>query len=437
MARRVTIPVKGGLYKSVRVDTQQNSGTTISGFDNQIITLDQLRAALGLNNKATVTPPSGGGTSSASLILAPGLVGGGPLVGAVPLRINKAQAAAMFVGGGGDDEGGGAAPPGKPGKQGPAGPTGSTGAAGTPGGHRGFPIALVAEPEEPLPSMPVRGRPGPTGATGPAGPVRPQKIWLPQSEEYEEPMFVGRAKTAVASSSSGLPAVPGAVPNLLVWLATDKITGASGSSVGVIPSVNPALCPVWPVGINTGAAPPAQGATIDATLVNGLPVLAFPNSAVGDYQGVGWNPAFAVAMTFFAVINPLALTGGDIISGAQHAMNVQQSTGQKLTITDSNTAVLATSTSGMTSNVYQQIMVQWLNSSKVWTFRIGRASAGTGTAGSAFASTAIPSNAYFYNGQVNSNFFGGKFAEMLIYNRVLTSPEIALVEAYLLAKWGV
>lgn len=199
MVRRVTIPVKGGLYKSVRVDTPaQSAGTTISGFDNQIITLDQLRAALGLNNKGAVTPPSGGGgSSSATLIPAPGLVGGGPLIGSVPLRINKQQAAAMFMSG--EEEGGGSGPPGR---KGPIGPIGANGAAGTPGGPRGFPIALVTEPDDPPTPIPVRGKQGPAGPQGPAGTGGSgghMKIWLPEND-HEERMFVYPKRSVVSSA---------------------------------------------------------------------------------------------------------------------------------------------------------------------------------------------------------------------------------------------
>lgn len=233
MARRITIPVKGGLYKSVRVDTQQSAGTTISGFDNQIITLDQLRAALGLNNKASVTPPSGGGGgSTGSLIVAPGLVGGGPLIGSVPLRINKAQAAAMFVGGGGDDDGGGGSVvPGKRGKDGVAGSTGPAGPAGTPGGPRGYPIALVTEPEEAPTPIPVRGRAGPPGAAGAAGPAGRTKIWLPEND-YEEPMFVGRAKANAGSTTiaTTLAAAILADSPFVFWKCDDASTALTDSS---------------------------------------------------------------------------------------------------------------------------------------------------------------------------------------------------------------
>lgn len=226
MANRVTIPVKGGLYKSVRVNTQQSAGTTISGFDNQIVSLDQLRAALGLNNKASVTPPSGGGIGSASLIVAPGLVGGGPLLGAVPLRINKAQAAAMFMGGG-DDDGGTSGAPGKRGKN---GAIGANGAAGTPGGPRGYPIALVTEPEEAM-AIPVRGRRGFQGIQGIQGISGKPKIWLPEND-YEEPMFVGRAKAstgAVVAPTTLAAAILSDSP-FAFWKCDDTSTSLADSS---------------------------------------------------------------------------------------------------------------------------------------------------------------------------------------------------------------
>lgn len=430
--KKVQVPVLGGLRKVIRVGQPASTGTTISGFENQVVTLAQLRAQLGLpaGNSASVQPGGGsGGAASATITVGPGLAGGGPVIGNVPLYLTAPIPAFIF------DDGGGEGDPGPPGAASRI--AGPTGAGGPPGASNGPAVYAVSDELE-ADWFPIQGNPGQTGGAGQQGGNGPA-VYLAgddaESEWFPVPGPAGAAGSG--GSGSSLPVVPAAVPNLVYWFATDKLTEASGSTVGILPSANPQRCPTFAAQLLMPTGSVAIGPTIDTALVNGLPVLAFPGTANGDFNISVLGASFADAMTFFAVLNPLATVAGDIMSGQQHAMDIQITTGAKLTITESNVAVEATSSSGMTANAYQQICIQWLNSTKAYLFRIGRAAAGSGTGSAAFTSTTIVSSALFYNGQVNSNFFGGKFAEMLVYNRVLTGPEITAVEAYLLAKWGV
>lgn len=65
--RKVQVPVMGGLRKVIRVGQQTSNGTTLAGFENQTLTLDQLRAQLGLTSGLALqvqpggTPSTGGG----------------------------------------------------------------------------------------------------------------------------------------------------------------------------------------------------------------------------------------------------------------------------------------------------------------------------------------------------------------------------------------
>lgn len=87
-SRKIQLPAIGGLRKVIKTggDNTANPGTTIREFANQIITLGQLKAALGLTPQI-LTPSPGGGGISASLSLGPGLSGGGSLVGVVPINL--------------------------------------------------------------------------------------------------------------------------------------------------------------------------------------------------------------------------------------------------------------------------------------------------------------------------------------------------------------
>lgn len=228
---RKKVLISGGLMKSVSIPTSGAAGTVIAGYGGQTLSVAQLQSLLGVTAPTpnTQTPTgSAAGASSASLIVAPGLVGGGALLGSVGLRINKAQAAFLAAG---DDEGGGGSGP--PGKRGSDGRIGATGPAGTPGGPRGFPIALVADPAEPVPPILVRGRQGIVGPAGPQGVAGngKLKIWLP--EELPEPqIFVGRAKAAtgaVVTPTTLAAAILSDTP-FAFWECTDASTSLADSS---------------------------------------------------------------------------------------------------------------------------------------------------------------------------------------------------------------
>lgn len=86
MAKKVQLPVVGGIRKVVTVDQAATTGTTIAGFAHQTLTIAQLRALLGLK-PAVPNTQSSGVSANAALIVGPGLSGGGALVGTVPLNL--------------------------------------------------------------------------------------------------------------------------------------------------------------------------------------------------------------------------------------------------------------------------------------------------------------------------------------------------------------
>jgi hypothetical protein len=113
--KKVQVPVLGGLRKVIQVPTSQNVGTTIQEFGSQVVSLAQLKVALGItSSKGTVV--AGGGVAGASLIVGPGMSGGGVLTGAVnigllqsvpPVFWNDALLPDDFVGGAVSGGGGG------------------------------------------------------------------------------------------------------------------------------------------------------------------------------------------------------------------------------------------------------------------------------------------------------------------------------------------
>lgn len=435
---RKKILISAGLMKSVNIPDTADAGTIIGGYGGQTLTVAQLRVLLGVTTAPPNTQtPSGSGAGAAGIAeldVAPGLVGGGLLIGNVPLRINKAQAAAMFCGGE-DEGGGGAAPPGKRGKDGAIGPTGP---AGTPGGKRGPAVALVVEPDEPSPIL-VRGPRGPVGPQGPSGGggggASKLKIWLP-SEPDDPPMFVGRAKASSGGVTPATP-VPLTIPDLCYWF--DASTALAGVTAGVARIDAPNSKPGSPFAPWCAAGPGMQR---NASNLNGLPIASFDGSqAHGSYMfpsgATGPLGIFSPAITVFAVFNPAGAGTfrgfmGNNASTQAYQMYLDTS---NLIHLDSQGAVgLATTSHAFTAGTAVQMNVSWDQATGAWVTRVSSAADATGTSSATIASF---TNGLFWLPNSSSQQFNGLFGDFIIYNRALTLTEKQANEAYLLAKWGV
>lgn len=195
MAKKFQVPVVGGIRKVIRVQDQSSS---LAAIDATIATLEAAVAAL----QAQIKPNTQSTSTPASLSPGPGLSGGGPLVGNVPINLTAPIPAFVFDdgGGGGDGDPG---PPGLKGNDGSPGPSYPTitlfaedgedgkdavpGPQGAPGatvsGPAGPGIYLVAA-EDGEDAFPI---PGPQGAPGTQGPPGP----LFYSEEPEGEILLG------------------------------------------------------------------------------------------------------------------------------------------------------------------------------------------------------------------------------------------------------
>jgi hypothetical protein len=115
-------------------------------------------------------PGGGGGGAGATISLGPGLAGGGPIAGNVPIRL-IAPIPWMDVQDGADGDPG---PPGIPGPVGATGPQGIPGPAGTgTGGSGGMGQLIFIAPEDGIDGDWIPGPPGMAGAVGATGPTGP------------------------------------------------------------------------------------------------------------------------------------------------------------------------------------------------------------------------------------------------------------------------
>ena len=168
MAKKVQLPVIGGVRKVIQ-GTDVAVGTTIAEIGSNTVTLAQLAQLLGnTQSPSSGTIGGGGGGANAALVPGPGLTGGGPLLGAVPLRLIAPSPVFIF----GDSAEGDQGIPGSPGVNGIIGINGLPGAS----------VYFTAEDgEDGWPAIP--GDQGPQGLTGGAGPPSPAVFFLASDGE--------------------------------------------------------------------------------------------------------------------------------------------------------------------------------------------------------------------------------------------------------------
>ena len=190
-------PTIGGVRKVIRTDNNVTVGTTIAEVGSNTITLAQLAQIITQIQSQQQNNGGGnvGGGAEASIVLGPGLSGGGVLVGNVPIRLTAPIPWGIEDGGIDGDPG----PPGAAGPQGVMGSQGPQGIPGTSGTGSGSGL-VVWVPEEnwpddigiPGPTGPA-GAVGATGAQGPAGTgtgggAGTMAFWVPEENWPDDPI---------------------------------------------------------------------------------------------------------------------------------------------------------------------------------------------------------------------------------------------------------
>lgn len=85
VSKKIQVPAVGGIRKVIQ-PSSASTATTIAGLEGQTLSVGQLKALLG-NVPASGPSAPGAAAAAASLVPGPGLTGGGPMVGAVPIRL--------------------------------------------------------------------------------------------------------------------------------------------------------------------------------------------------------------------------------------------------------------------------------------------------------------------------------------------------------------
>lgn len=427
MGKKYQTPTIGGIRKVIQIPSATAAGTTIAELGAKTITLAQLAALLGIlpaaGSQTGTIAPGGGAGAPASIVVGPGLTGGGSLLGAVPLGLSAPIPA--FVFGGADGEEGS---PGPPGINGIIGRDGVQGAA----------IYMSAEDgEDGWPAIP--GSPGPPGAGGSITITDgTNTVAGATSVAFVGATVSGSTPSAIVTvtGGGGGGGIPSTIPDLQLWWESDDILGTSGFSIAKLRERTP-----WITGALAGPANTATAnalAVIDATPLNSLPILNW--AATGQVYTI--NSPFVAGSngyTIFIVARMSASANRALLGGTSGgiALYIDLSATNKLGLVETAIAVIATATLPWTSGVAFQANASYDNVTGDWEFRQGGAPNGSGTATAGLGTTGAVSWIGADNSAASVNLTNGSIAAIIQYNRVLSPTEKAVMEAYILAKWGV
>ncbi|HEV2463535.1 MAG TPA: LamG-like jellyroll fold domain-containing protein [Acidobacteriaceae bacterium] len=179
----------------------------------------------------------------------------------------------------------------------------------------------------------------------------------------------------------------------------------------------------------------SSGPTFLTNQLNSLPAVSFPGTSAGRMTiqyPVGLNQS-----TTFVVFNPASFSAYcDFFSGATGALLLRfNQTTAHLDLEKTFTSTIATDTTTLTASTWYGATVTYDGvGTGNYAFRVNGAASSSGT--NLVAITANTSSVA-YNQQGTNEDFNGSIAEIIVYNRVLTSGEITTVESYLHSKWGV
>ena len=227
--------------------------------------------------------------------------------------------------------------------------------------------------------------------------------------------------------------VPATVSNLAYWFAADRIpSGASNSSTINNLTESYTASKAGPLGGGIGNNIPCQNAYLTSQ-INGEPAVNFTGTSAAPCW-LGTSAFWPGATTIFVVFSANSVSGGqDILSGQNGAFGFRLSSAN-LDILSNGTADVCTDTTTISAGTWYQANVTYDSGSGACAFRVNETAAYSGTNAVSFSN---PTNFIGVQYSNNSEYLNSKVAEIIVYTRVLSSGEIATIEAYLNAKYGI
>jgi hypothetical protein len=454
------VPTIGGIRKVIKQDAATSPGTTIAEVGSGTISLSQLAQYITQLQTAQQNNTQGAG-DDIYIVVGPGLAGGGS-VGVVPIRLT----APIPYFGGEDGADGADGPPGAAGPKGATGNAGATGPAGV--GVMGPPGDDGADGEDGRPGpqgnqgpqglqgstgpagVGVQGQTGEDGADGDVGPpgnVGPRgaagqngaqgapgpALYLAEDTSNDDGFCFPFGGTSTITTGSTSTPIPQTLSALCFWWAADSLTGFSSGAK--VPKLADRATPYGGLNLSYSGGPQ----TVSATQLNGLPTVDFGNSWYYTFSPLLYTTAGATTgvSCFFVFKNTggsgyAALLGGS----SNNAVTVYLclNTGNTIALSQSGVAFLGQATTNWTSGVWYQANAVYNSVTGAYTIRIARAAAGSGTGGTGAGNGATG----FFGADQGTNIMTGySLAEVITYDRAVSSTETTTIENYLYAKWGV
>ena len=289
----------------------------------------------------------------------------------------------------------------------------------------------------------------------PRGGIRtrlPVTIYRRASDEFSPTEIEGLALWLDASSSDSLfttdagPVVAVASPldiaGCVGWWDSSDLSAMRQNSdgTGAVAAGDPVGW--WLDKSATGATVTGSGSarpTLSATGFNGKQALVFNGSSTSLSRASYTATNSLSGMTRIAVCanttNTLGLVSRVTAGGSDSFL---QMNGGVRTYISSNGAFLSVPLSTNNSIAPAGVYVDVFSNSAISFYSSGAGLAGTVYSGPIAATTDGGTPAIYIGSNSGANFFwNGPIAEYIIFNRALTRAELASVEAYLAAKWGI
>jgi Concanavalin A-like lectin/glucanases superfamily/Fn3 associated/Chitobiase/beta-hexosaminidase C-terminal domain len=244
--------------------------------------------------------------------------------------------------------------------------------------------------------------------------------------------FFNNSSVATATFKFDANSLPLTRTGLVMWLRSDYLN-TSGSNVTQWSDLSGAAN-------NATQTVSANQPTLSLNAINGLPAVNFATSKFLQVPSGMAN--FTSGLSFFAVIKPTAVTANariiDFGNGATNDnIQVQEpaSTSAALFLYNGTTASSVTSASAITLNKFQvlECFADGAGNGSIFTNGV----LGSQSPSMALLNNLTRANNYIGQGSAGGNYFQGQLAELIVYNRGLTSAEQAALEGYLFSRYQI